>query len=237
MDKEMNNLTCVSGYWQIKNKHGNAFKNWFNHTLKINCPYVFFGDKDSIETIKKYRGNLPTHYIECNIEDFTTYEYKDRMITHSAHCPSVELNLIWNEKTFLIEKASRINPFSSEYFMWIDAGICVYRDRSPPKNAYPDIDKLNKLPKDKVIYTSSGPYEERLVAKGNYYHHVSGGSYILHRNIIDTFSKLYKQYLDKLIDKNNIWTEQVVLTHIFKDHKELFHKLCDGYGKIVPLLY
>ena len=22
-------LTCVSGYWKIKNKHGNKFDNWF----------------------------------------------------------------------------------------------------------------------------------------------------------------------------------------------------------------
>ena len=38
-------MTCVSGYWRISNKHGNKFDNWFNKTLKINCPYVFFGDK------------------------------------------------------------------------------------------------------------------------------------------------------------------------------------------------
>ena len=54
-------LTCVSGYWRIKNKHDNKFENWFNNTLKINCPYVFFSDKETIE-IKKYRGDLPTQY-------------------------------------------------------------------------------------------------------------------------------------------------------------------------------
>ena len=30
----------------------------------------FFADKETIEMIKKYRGDLPTHYIECKIEDF-----------------------------------------------------------------------------------------------------------------------------------------------------------------------
>ena len=33
-------FTCVSGYWQIKNKHGNQFNDWFKNSLKINCPYV-----------------------------------------------------------------------------------------------------------------------------------------------------------------------------------------------------
>ena len=69
-------LTCVSGYWPVKNKHGDRYKKWFHRTLKINCPYVFFSDKNTIKIIKKYRRNLPTHYIECNIEDFYTYKYR-----------------------------------------------------------------------------------------------------------------------------------------------------------------
>ncbi len=97
-------MTCVSGYWNVTNKHGNKFDKWFNNTLQINCPYVFFSDVKTIEIIKKYRKNLPTFYIECNISDFITYKYKDRMITHPIHCPSIELNLIWNEKIFLIKK-------------------------------------------------------------------------------------------------------------------------------------
>ena len=87
-------LTCVSGYWRINNKHDNNFEKWFNTTLKVNCPYVFFSDRNTIELIKKYRQDLPTYYIECNIEDFYTYKYRDKMITHPRHCPSVELNLV-----------------------------------------------------------------------------------------------------------------------------------------------
>ena len=152
----MNNpLTIVSGYWKIKNKHENNFEQWFNNTLSINCPYVFFSDKETIEIIKTYRKELPTYYIECNIEDFHTYKYKDKMITDKFHCPSVELNLIWNEKAFLVKKALKINPFNSEYFCWVDAGICTYRDNKPPNKLFPNIEELNKLPKDKLIYSSS----------------------------------------------------------------------------------
>ena len=52
------------------------------------------------------------------------------MKTHPKHCPSIELNLIWNEKIFFIEKAKNINPFNSEYFMWVDAGICTFRKKN-----------------------------------------------------------------------------------------------------------
>jgi hypothetical protein len=232
-------LTCVSGYWKIKNKHGNKFNDWFKNTLKINCPYVFFGDKESIEIIKKYRNELPTYYIELNIEDFITYKYKDNMITNERHCPSIELNLIWNEKIFMIQRALKINPYSSDFFMWIDAGICTFRDKKPPSTPFPNINKLNKLPQDKFIYCSTHNFVyNNNFQKGKYhlYHHVSAGIFILHKNIIDKFVTLYNQYL-KLIDNNDIWTEQVILTHIYKNNKNLFYKLTDGYGSICNNLF
>ena len=198
---------------------------------------MFFSDKDTIEIIKKYRENLPTFYVECNIQYFVTYKYINKMITHPVHCPSLELTLIWNEKIFLIKKAFELNPFFSEYFCWVDAGICTYRNKKPLHMPFPNIDKLNKLPKDKFIYSSSSGYNETNVTVNNYYHHISGTSYILHKNIINSFAKLYENYLDKLIDKNNIWTDQVLLTHIYKDHKYLFYELCSGYGTILPVIY
>lgn len=148
-------LTCVSGYWIIKNKHNNNFNKWFENTLKINCPYIFFGNKESIELIKKYRNELPTYYIELNIEEFITYKYKDKMITDTVHCPSVELNLVWNEKIFMLKRALNINPFMSDYFCWIDAGICIYRKNKPPNSVFPNINKLNNLSTDKFNYSSS----------------------------------------------------------------------------------
>lgn len=231
----MYKLTCVTGYWNVKNKHDNKFNTWFKNTLKINCPYIVFGDKNTLEIIKLYRKNYPTVYIEQDIIDFNTYKYKDRMITYPIHCPSVELNLIWNEKIFLIKKAFELNPFLSDYFCWVDAGICIYRDIQPPDTPFPNIGKLSILPTNKFIYSASNTYNSLLVTPSNYYHHISG-TYILHKNIISDFANLYDEYLNKLVDKNNIWTDQVILTHIYKDNTHLFHKLCDGYGTIFTVL-
>jgi len=226
-------LTCVSCYFSVKNKHNDNYLNWFKNTLSINCPYVFFTNKKDI--IKQFRKDLPTYYIECELKDFYTYKYKDKMITHPNHCPSIELNLIWNEKIFMIEKASEINPFHSSWFKWIDAGLCIYRNVAPPNKPFPNIDKLQNLPIDKFIYSSSTPYCEKSVGN-NYYHHISG-TFILHKNIINKYTTIYKDYLEKKIDKNNIWTEQVIYTHIYKDFPDLYFKLCDGYGEITKVLF
>lgn len=230
-------LTCVSGYFPAKNKHDNKYVEWFKNTLSINCPYVFFTNKETVKLIENIRKDLPTYYIVCNIEDFYTYKYKDKMITHELHCPSVELNLIWNEKIFMVQQACKINPFNSEWFHWIDAGICVYRDVKPSNEKFWEINKLNDLPKDQFIYSSSNPYDKGLVRRNKYYHHISGTTYLLHKNIVNDFANVYKRYLDKLIDKNNIWTDQVILTHIYKDSPNAFHKLCDGYGEIAKYLF
>lgn len=228
-------LTCVSGYWNVKNKHNNKYEEWFSKSLKINCPYVFFSDKETIKKIKKHRGNIPTYYIELNIEDFITYKYKNRMKTHKKHCPSIKLNLIWNEKIFLVKKAFELNPYKSDYFCWVDSGVSIYRNKFPPKKEFPNLEKLNKLPTDKLIYTSSGIYDENKIKKNNYYHYISG-TYIIHKNIIKKFVKIYLNYLDKLLDKNNIWTDQVILTHIYKDNKNIFYKIADGYSTIFSSL-
>ena len=230
-------LTCVSAYFHVKNKHADKYLDWFENTLSINCPYVFFTNIKSIDIIKKYRKGLPTYYIECDIEDFFTYKYRNKMITHQTHCPSIELNLIWNEKIFMIQKAYEINPFNSEWFQWIDAGICNYRDKKPPNISFPNINKLSLLPKNKFIYSSSCGYIKNLVTKTNYYHHISGTTYLIHKSLINTFVNIYQLYLENLVDKNNIWTDQLLLTHIYKDNPNLFFKLCDGYGVIVDYLF
>ena len=229
-------LTIVSGYWPVKNKHDLRYLHWFQKTLQINCPYVFFGDEQTIEFVKQFRGTLPTHYVKCELEEFYTYKYKDRMLTNQYDCPSVELNIIWNEKVFLLEKASILNPFNSEFFAWVDAGICTYRDSAPPTRPFPDLNKLAVLPKDKFIFTSSERPEYEPSRLNTYYHHVSG-TYILHKNIIPSVIQLYKEYLEKLLKPDNIYTDQVILTHIYNDKPSIFFKLGDGYGELLPLLY
>jgi len=230
-------LTCVSAYYPVKNKHSNKYLEWFKNTLSIQCPYVFFTPKDTVHIIKSFRKDLPTYYIQCEIEDFYTYKYKDKMLTHAGDCPSVELNLIWNEKLFMVQKASEINPFNSEWFKWIDAGTCVFRDFPPPSIPFPNPSALISMPTDKFIFSSSLEYYALAVILKQYTHHISGTSYLLHKSYIAKFVEIYKQYMERLIDKSNIWTDQVILTHIYKDYPEFFYKACDGYGEITTMLY
>jgi hypothetical protein len=60
---------------------------------------------------------------------------------------------------------------------------------------------------------------------------------MVHKHFINAYSVIYQIYLEKLVDKNNIWTDQVIHTHIYKKHPELFFQISSGYGEIVNQLF
>jgi hypothetical protein len=231
--------TAVSGYWIVKNKHDNKYLSWFRNTLRINTPYVFFGTQETIKIAKQFRGDLPTHYVELAMEDMYCAKYRDRLRTHPSHCPSVELGIIWHEKLFLMEQAAALNPFGSEWFSWIDAGVCTYRNSPPPTTPFPDPLKLQSLPSDKVLYTSSvsPTFEPHRLDRynNNHYHHVSG-TYMIHTSTLPKVIQLYKEYLEQYLNQDTLASDQVILTYIYKDHPALFHKTGHGYGAILKLL-
>jgi len=233
-------MTVVSGYWTCTNKHGDKFNDWFERTLRVNCPYVFFGTAETIALAKQFRRELPTHYVELELTEFHTARYKSDFLTHSTHCPSAELNMIWNEKPFLIQRAAKLNPFGSDWFLWADAGVCTYRATPPPQGPFPDKQKLAELPTNKLLFTSSDRplFQPEIVSPRNYYHFISGTSYAVHKATIDSFVALYGSYLAEYLPKRcNIFTDQVILTYMYKDHPELFHRVGHGYGAILPLMY
>lgn len=233
----MYSTTIVSGYWVIPNKHqNNSFLDWFKNSLRINCPYVFFGNKESIEIVKKFREELPTTYIEMEIKDFYTYKFYDNIQPHEMHCPSKELNMIWNEKVFLMKKAAELNPYDTEWFAWSDAGICVYRNKSPPITPWPSSEKLQYLDKNCFNFSSSESPIFMPQCVGQYYHFISG-TYVCSLNFIKKYAEIYQEYLDKYLSQSTwIYTDQVIHTLIYRDLPHLFKHICHDYGTLILIL-
>ena len=96
---------------------------------------------------------------------------------------------------------------------------------------------LKILPKDKFIYSSSNKIDEKCILDENYFHCVSGTSYLIHKDFMNDYVDLYYDYLKKKITKKNIWTDQLVHTHILKDFPHLFFQIADGYGNVTSKLY
>jgi hypothetical protein len=226
-------ITLVSGYWCLNKSKFNNYKyvEWFNNSLCINSPLIFFSDNIStINLVKKIRKNLPTYYVILDMNKFVTQKYKDLFIIDNRQSPSKELNMIWNEKIFLVQKSLEINPFNSNFYCWYDAGLCLFRDRKIPEIKL-DSSFLNK---NKISFTNPShikKYEQNKLK--NYGYHYVTGTYIIPKNIISKITKIYESYLNKYVDDKFLWTDQIIWTHIYNDYPELFENIGEGYGYAV----
>lgn len=231
-----NELTCVTGYWKVKNKHGVKFNNWFSKTMNVDHPYIIFCD-ESRNLIETHRKSFPTTYIDLSLDNCYLHN-KQGIWTHPTHCPSVALNTIWNEKVFLLRRAKEINPYNSEWFVWIDAGICSWRNRTTEQPLRLKQNVLSNLPKDKFIFCSSNSqFVQKNVLPNVYYHYVSAGIFLMHHSIIDKFCVDYQKCLDDLLVQKARFTEQVAYTHLYARQPELFFRLMHGYGAITRYLF
>jgi len=241
-------ITIVSGYWELKNSKFNpeTYGKWMENALKINAPYVFFTTKNMIPFVKKYRKH-PTMFIEKTIDDFYFKRYNfDERYVHPFHVPSIELGLIWLEKISLVKEASEKDPFGNEWYAWIDAAVCTYREKEPPTRQWPDKKKAEKLLKKECLnYTTSLGYLHlnlNDIKKGDYQHRVSG-TWIIHKTFIPRFCDWFEVFMKKIIlefrKKNHyaVLSDQVIWTRMMMDKPKLFNCVGTGYGEILNILY
>jgi hypothetical protein len=218
------NLTVVSGYWKVGNKYShNKYDEWFKNTLSINQRYIFFCDSGDVNYIKGFRKNKETLFIDYPLKSFYTSKFASDSWIDKIHVPSKELGMIWNEKMYLIKKAKDLDPNPTEFYIWIDAGVSPYRDKSPPSK------RLNvtvDLPHDKLCYSYVKEKE----------HNFAATVLIMHRDIIDHLVELYYTYLEKC-NESLCGSDQVIFTAMLKDHPELFYKISEGYGENLVALY
>jgi hypothetical protein len=140
-------LNIVSGFWPVDNKyshhrdkdmHGGArvptdspYSTWFPTTLAINMPYIFFTNEANFRMFSALRNPIPTRLVSHSISDFMVRGTYKHTWTHPEHVPYPELGMIWNEKINLLYVASMMRPHV-EYFAWVDAGISLFRNTTPP---------------------------------------------------------------------------------------------------------
>ena len=231
------NVLLVSGYWDVKNKHGNKFNNWFNNTLNVDENYILYSDRTHLDVFKKIREKIvpnKTIYIEKDIDSFYTSKLHINNKVHHIHVPSKQLGLIWLEKIQILFETSL--KYDYEWYAWIDAGISSLRKRTDitPIKIFTD-EKIKLLKKDKINYCSSD--NSKITSNWEEYKHdVAGGFNIIHKTKVKFFRDLFYSYLDECIKSTDsfvCYSDQVILSKMKLNNKEHFNKLCDGYGCFV----
>lgn len=228
----MDNLTVVSGYWPVVNKYNDgAFKQWMNNTLRINQRYIFFCDEQRTkkDEIQSFRGEYETVFMDHPLDSFYTRQYASKSWMHPYHIPSVELGMIWHEKVHLMKLArdydvARSSSSCTDFYIWVDAGIAPYRWTQMPQVRL-NLKDVNALPHDKLCYGSV--YTT--------YHWVSGGVFIMHKDIIDTIHDLYYKELESsnnyALESWRCGSDQYIFTRVMQKYPHLFFRMTDGYTK------
>jgi hypothetical protein len=226
------NLTIVSGFINVHhNKYSlEKYYQWFKTSLLIPGNVIFFGTPEILEYVKTIRPDF--FFVEYTLEECYSYKYKESIQTDPVHCPSKELCIVWNEKICMLQKASKMNPFNTDYFIWIDAALPNYREKVPP--AFGCLPEIN-FSKDHLICTKLKPFFNK--NKTSYNPFITGGNLLVHKDFIDKFSEIYARYIDTLLPSKIICTDEIVLTHIYKDCPELFEVFKYGYGSLVRYLF
>jgi hypothetical protein len=142
-----NNVTIVTGLWNLG--RGNIsddfkrpysqYKQRFADLLKTPSNMVIFVAEEDEEFIWEHRSRHNTFVKIINLTEFKAwFEFYERVQTirtdrtwysqagwleNSPQATLPDYNPVVMSKMFLLNNATFYNPFSSEYFFWIDAGI------------------------------------------------------------------------------------------------------------------
>jgi hypothetical protein len=144
--KHMNNLTLVTGLWDIKrdslgdgwNRSYNHYLDKFKQLLSVDNNLIVFGDNELKKFVFQHRDESNTFFIERNLDWFKNNNYFDLIqkirtnpqwyqqvgwLEESTQAKLEYYNPLVMSKMFLLHDAKIMDPFNSEYVFWIDAGL------------------------------------------------------------------------------------------------------------------
>lgn len=223
--------TVVTCYFQIRSKHPiSHYMEWMKNMLEKKTPMVIFCDEASYSIILAKR-TYPTKIIVTTLEQFHSYKYIDTYranyeIDHEKfHSP--ELYLIWAEKIHFMKLALEMNPFQSDYFLWVDIGC--FRD--PFFLWWPSKHRIKEQNFSKLLVLCIDPFTEeemqctketlpsflkinRLGAT------IFGGG----KEVLLRYHDLYYEMIEYFISIDRfIGKDQSILNSIYLLNPELFH--------------
>lgn len=261
-------ITIVTALYNIQRdsfkewgRDWNIYLNWFKNCLSLKCRMIIFVEEDMKsfveENRKKSDPNLDETFIKiCKLEDSPYYRYKDKML-EVMQSPQFKDGLKWKDvpeynyplynivtysKLFFMREASKINPFQSDYFLWVDAG-CMHNNFPPHYygSEFPNTNKLTRLTQDKIYITCrSTPQSSDLNLNTFLKSHTNRfaafviGSNVENINFMDDF---LHAFLRDILNNNLIDCEQSALAICYLKNPEKFNLFSgewyDGFRNLI----
>ena len=236
------NTTIVSGLWDIK-RHNRTFDHYieaFEKFLSIDQPMYLYVPEELEDFVWQYRSEENTTIKICNLDDvknmYDPFWDKTQEIRTSEEwvkragwledSPQYKLeyyNPIVQSKMFMLNDAAIFNPFNTEYFYWLDAGIT---------NTVPDghlrdepvLDSLHKFTTEDEFMFVAFPYEANNEIHGFEYPAINsyagddvkyvcrGGLFGGHKKVIGKANAEYYALLSKTLGDGYMGTEESIFS-------------------------
>ena len=260
------NTTIVSGLWDIK-RHNRSFDHYieaFEKFLSIDQPMYLYVPEELEDFVWQYRSTENTHVKIFNLEDvknmYDPFWDKTQEIRTSEEwvkragwledSPQYRLeyyNPIVQSKMFMLNDASIFNPFDTDYFYWLDAGIT---------NTVPDghlrdepvLDSLHKFTTEDEFMFVAFPYEANNEIHGFEYPAINnyanadvkyvcrGGLFGGHKKVMGKANGEYYALLNTTLNDGYMGTEESIFSIMAHLNPYTYRKFdIESNGLIVKL--
>jgi hypothetical protein len=252
-------LTLSTCWYILKSKFDSkTYLSWIKNILSIvnNFNLVIYTDKESFKQLINVLdiSNKKIKIIIKPIEDFYTYRYKDFWIKNHERSnlnlhshTDWKLNMLWNEKVFLVNETISNKYFDTLYYGWCDIGY--FRNRKNDLHTkhlsrWPNNTKLlnsnfndsyihygciqnNTITYVKLSNDIKAHYINKLTSQPSIQFEEScfaGGFFILKRQLINIYVRLYDEKLMYYFVNNFIIKDdQTIIMDIIFKNPELFN--------------
>jgi len=236
-------ITFSTCWYRLKAKFdATVYLTWIDYMLSNvrNYYLVVYCDDVSIQDIEKYAiVNPRIKLVVFPLQQFHGQKYKDFWIQNHTkntllnQTTSWELNMLWNEKIWFVEKTIREKIFETDYYGWCDIGYFRGRPCDLPASYYtswPSSEKIRMLDKNKIHYACINNDDRFLQMLHNliqdvdvitglskreippFQLSVAGGFFILGKEKIDWWRQEFQEKLEKYIQHNRlIKDDQLIL--------------------------
>jgi len=242
-------VTLVTCFFDIKrHEKGDGrtideYKDWIRRTLQLNCN-LYIITEESFHDF--FIENRPNHYNTSlkvlKLEDLYYYKYYDRIkriiesheykeriaYPNRVECKLPEYNIIQYSKFHCLQMVIDENPFDSQYFFWIDAGISRFFLDIDISKPYPSYDAIELLKKNEDRFFIQNRHDlnrfkidDEFIWKAD--NLLIGTMFGGNRKIIEEISKLVEEQFINMMNHENTNNEQLALAMVWKERPELFH--------------
>jgi len=247
-------VTCFFDIGRAEKGDGRTiveYKDWIQKTLQLNCNLYIVTEDNFHDFFLEHRPkhfNTKIKVIEFKDLHYNKYYDKIKNIIESdsykkriaypdrVECKLPEYNIVQYSKFHCLQMAIDENPFKSDYFFWMDAGVSRFFLDVDISKSYPSNNCINFLKnnEDKFIIQNR-PDLNNYIIDDNFIwkadNMLSGGMFGGNIKIIREISKLVEEiFVNKMLNNNNANNEQLALALVWKENPELFSLLNNVYN-------